>query len=125
MERLSCFRRDFFKCPPRGSERRRSVPEPSSQSTRGRPGLVGPRSGATRTAVMEMGRQPYRKSGCSIKLWPRRGRKSHSSIVLDPAQSELNDAPVQRSASELRLGRIRRKDFHLPVAQVLDQAVQV
>jgi hypothetical protein len=56
--------------------------------------------------------------GCSIKLRPRPGRESHCGIVLE-AQSELDDAPVQREASELRLGRVRRKDFHLPAAQVL------
>src|SRR5437868_5736436 len=63
--------------------------------------------------------------GCSIKLPPCPGRESHRGIVLDPAQSELADAPVQREASELRLGRVRRKDFHLPSAQVLDQPAQL
>src|SRR5207245_8436404 len=62
---------------------------------------------------------------CSIKLRLRCGRESHRGIVLDPAQSELNDVPVQREASELRLGRVRRKDFHLPAAQVLDQPAQL
>ncbi len=37
--------------------------------------------------------------GYSIKLRPRPGRESHRSIVLDPAQSELADAPVQRETS--------------------------
>jgi len=41
------------------------------------------------------------------------------------AQGELADAPVQREPSELRLGRVRREDFHLPAAQVLDRAAQV
>jgi len=57
--------------------------------------------------------------GFSIKLRSRPGRESHHGIVLDPAQSELADAPVQREAIELRLGRVGRKDFHLPAAQVL------
>jgi hypothetical protein len=64
------------------------------------------------------------------KLPPRIGRESHHGIVLDPVQHELDDAPLQREASEPRQGRIRRKDFHLPVAQVLgfpqiDQPVQL
>ena len=45
-------------------------------------------------------------------------------IVLDPAQGELGDAPVPREASELRLCGVRRKDFDLPAAQVLDQPAQ-
>ena len=45
--------------------------------------------------------------------------------MLDPAQGDLADAPVQRESSELRLGRVRRKDFNLPAAQVLDQPAQV
>ena len=60
------------------------------------------------------------RPGCLVKLPPRPGRESHRGIVLDPAQSELADAPVQREARELRLGRVRRKDFYLPAAQILD-----
>ncbi len=60
-----------------------------------------------------------------IKLRSRPGRESHHGIVLDPAQGDLADAPVQREASELRLGRVRRKNFNLPAAQVLDQPAQV
>src|SRR5208282_1083338 len=55
----------------------------------------------------------------TFKLRGRLCRESYYGIVLDPAQGELADAPVQREASELRLGRVRRKDFHLPAAQVL------
>ena len=43
----------------------------------------------------------------NFKLRLRLGRESHRGVVLDPAQSELADAPVQREAIELRLGRIR------------------
>src|ERR1039458_8476163 len=68
---------------------------------------------------------PTWSPGCSIKLRPRSGRESHYGIVLDPAQGELADAPVQREASQLRLGRVRRKDLYLPAAQVLDQPAQV
>jgi len=39
--------------------------------------------------------------------------------VLDPVQDELSDASGQREGSELRLWRVRRKDFHLPLAQIL------
>ena len=35
-----------------------------------------------------------RKPGCSIKLPPCPGRESHRGVVIDPAQSELADAPV-------------------------------
>ena len=45
--------------------------------------------------------------------------------MLDPAQGELADASVQREVSEVRLGRVRRKDFYFPAAQVLDQPVQI
>lgn len=44
--------------------------------------------------------------GCSTKLWSRRSRESHHSIVLDSAQVELADVPVQRGSGELKLGRI-------------------
>ena len=40
--------------------------------------------------------------------------------MLDPAQGEFADALMQREASELRLGCIRRKDFHFPAAEVVD-----
>ena len=60
-----------------------------------------------------------------LKLRPLPGRESHHGIVLDPAQGKLADAPVQREASELRLGRVRRKNFHLPAAQVFDEPAQV
>jgi hypothetical protein len=42
-----------------------------------------------------------------------------SGQMLDPSHGELTDAPVQREAGKLRLGRVRRKDFYLPAAQVL------
>ena len=45
--------------------------------------------------------------------------------MLNAAQRELAGAPVQREASELRLGRVRRKDFHFPAAQVVDQPAQL
>ncbi len=45
--------------------------------------------------------------------------------MLDPTQGKLADAPVLREASELRLGRVRRKNSHLPAVQVLDQPAQV
>src|SRR5208282_5642599 len=61
----------------------------------------------------------------TFKLRGRLCRESYYGIVLDPAQGELADAPVQRETSELRLGRVRRKDFHLPAAQVLDQPAQL
>jgi hypothetical protein len=51
------------------------------------------------------------------------GRESHHGTALDPVRDELGDVPVQRQASELRLWRIRRKDFHLPLAQIVDQPV--
>jgi hypothetical protein len=44
---------------------------------------------------------------CQLILRPRPGGESHYRIVLDPAQGELGDAPVQREAIELRLSRIR------------------
>ena len=43
----------------------------------------------------------------NFELRPRPGRESHHGIVIDPAQGKLADAPVQREAIELRLGRIR------------------
>jgi len=52
-------------------------------------------------------------------------RESNHSIVLDLAQGKLGDAPLQRKASQLRLVRIRRKNFHLPAVEVLDQTAQV
>ena len=57
-------------------------------------------------------------AGANFKLRPRPCRESHHGIVLDPLQSELADAPVQRKAGELRLGHVRRKDFHLPAEVV-------
>ena len=43
----------------------------------------------------------------NFKLRHRTGRESHHGIVVDLAQGELADAPVQREAIELRLARIR------------------
>ncbi len=60
-----------------------------------------------------------------MKLRPQSGRESHHGIVLDPAQCELADAPVQREAIDLRLTRIRRKDFHFPAAEVLHEPAQL
>ncbi len=57
--------------------------------------------------------------GRHSRLGPRPGRESHHGIVLDPAQGELADAAVHREASQLRLGRVRRKDLYLPAAQVV------
>jgi len=45
--------------------------------------------------------------------------------VLDPAQSELDDASVQRQASPLRLGLVWRKNFQLQPARVRDQPAQL
>ena len=36
------------------------------------------------------------RPGCSIKLPPRPGRENHHGIVLDSAQGELTDAPMQK-----------------------------
>jgi hypothetical protein len=55
----------------------------------------------------------------NFKLRSRPGRESHHGIVIDSAQGELADAPVQREGSQLRLGPVRRKDFYLPAAEVL------
>lgn len=52
-------------------------------------------------------------------------RESHNCVVLDPAQGELSEGAVQREARQLRLGRVRRQDFHFPAAQVRDQPAQV
>src|SRR5208283_3904927 len=60
------------------------------------------------------------RENTTFKLRSRPCREGHHGIVLDPAQREFADAPVQREASELGLGRVRRKDFHLPAAQVVD-----
>ena len=49
--------------------------------------------------------------GCSIELRARFGRESHTGKVLDSAQGKLGDALVQREASELRLGYVRRRAF--------------
>ena len=57
-----------------------------------------------------------RRENTTFKLRGRPGRESHHGIVIDPPQGELADVAVQRQASELRLGRVRRKDFHLPAA---------
>src|ERR1035437_3972873 len=65
------------------------------------------------------------RENTTFKLRRRPCRESHHGIVLDPDQGELADAPVQREASQLRLGRVRRKDFNLPAAQVLDQPAQL
>jgi hypothetical protein len=59
------------------------------------------------------------RENATFKLRGRPGRDSHHRVVLDPAQGELADASVQSEASKLRLGRVRRKDFHFPAAQVL------
>ena len=56
---------------------------------------------------------------------PLSGRQSHHGIVLDPSQGELGDGSVQSESSQLRLGRVRRKEFQLPVAQVLDEPGQI
>ncbi len=53
------------------------------------------------------GRLVMVEEGCQLILRPRPGRESHHGIVIDPAQGKLADAPVQRAAIELRLGRIR------------------
>jgi hypothetical protein len=63
--------------------------------------------GRFRYSCMERAGSRAGSPGCSIKLRPRPGRESHCGIVLDPAQSELSDAPVQGEASELRFDRIR------------------
>ena len=60
-----------------------------------------------------------RRENTTFKLRCRPGRESNDGIVLDLLQSELADVSVQREASELRLDRVRRKDFHFPAAQVL------
>jgi hypothetical protein len=56
----------------------------------------------------------------AINLRSGPGRESHYGIVLDSAQCELGDTSVQREVSELRLGGVRREDFHVPAAQILD-----
>ena len=45
--------------------------------------------------------------------------------MLDSAQCELGNAPVQREVSELRLRVVGRSDFHVPVAEVLNEPTQV
>jgi len=45
--------------------------------------------------------------GCSIRLRLRPGRECYHSIMLDPAQGKLDDAPVHKEACELGLGRVR------------------
>lgn len=52
-------------------------------------------------------------------------RKRHHGVVLDPAQGELGDTALQRAAREVRPGRVRRKDFYLPAAQVMNETAQV
>ena len=47
----------------------------------------------------------------TFKLRGRPCRDSHHGVVLYPAQREFADAPVQREASELWLGLVRRKNF--------------
>jgi hypothetical protein len=60
------------------------------------------------------------RENTTFKLRSRPGRESHDSVVLDPAQGKLADAPLQGEVNELRLGGVRRKDFHVPAAQVLN-----
>jgi len=45
--------------------------------------------------------------------------------VLDAPYRKLADAPMYREAGELRLGCVRRKDFHLPAAQVRGKRGQI
>lgn len=65
---------------------------------------------------------PTCRPSCPIELRPRLGRQSHNRIVLDAAQRELANAPVQTEAGGLRLGHVRREDVDLPAAPILDQA---
>jgi hypothetical protein len=41
------------------------------------------------------------------------------------AQGEFTDTPVEREDRELGMGRVRRKDFQFPAAQVLNQSGQI
>ena len=111
------FRPDFFNFPTARVRAHKARPEPSSQPANIRA------VGASRVEIdlpqdqnvsiyadqevclagrwfsygyMERAGSQRETPGRSIRLPPRPGRESHRGIVIDPAQSELADGPVQK-----------------------------